>query len=266
MAGEKVRLSRTCIRLEDGASTTVHALMLPRGTFRPRIIVLPRPEPLLSWCRRTGHAHALTGGFFSRGSGLPLGRLWCGGVEVPSSPWGGKRWGDRRGAVHIDGDSISIGPLGEMPREPVGELLTAGPVLVHAGRSVIAGDCDFEGIPETWTEELDADWTRARAQRSAIGISARQLIAVACEGLPVDAAPASGDAGLTIAELAEVLVELGAEAALNLDGGGGTSLVCEGKLVNRPRAGSVEPGYEHGELIAAGRPLHTAIAFPPCSS
>ena len=258
--GNEAQLSTERVRLADGATTTVHVARLPRAITRARVVVLRPPEPLLRWCRRTGCQYALTGGFFSRVTDQPLGRLWSDGVAMVNAPWGG-RWSLRRGAIHIDGDSVSISPLGEMPIDPVGDLLTAGPLLVRDRESLITDGYDFEGIPETWRGELDADWTKVRAQRSAIAFAGVHLFAVACEGPPVDWTPESTEAGLTIAELSGVLVELGAEAALNLDGGGGTSLVYEQRLVNCPRAGSVEPDRRHGELIVEGRPLHTAIAF-----
>ena len=51
-----------------------------------------------------------------------------------------------------------------------------------------------------------------------------------------------------------MLVGLGAETALNLDGGGSTTLVAGGRLRNRPRAdfGVPEPG---------GRAVATALLF-----
>jgi exopolysaccharide biosynthesis protein len=71
---------------------------------------------------------------------------------------------------------------------------------------------------------------------------------VACDGRADD------EAGLRLGELAEALVALGARSALNLDGGGSTSLVCGGRLRNVPRE-------EHGVALAGGRPVSTAIAF-----
>jgi exopolysaccharide biosynthesis protein len=73
---------------------------------------------------------------------------------------------------------------------------------------------------------------------------------VACDGR------ARHDAGLTRTELASVLADLGAQHALNLDGGGSTSLVCAGRLRNRPRA-------EYGEELPGGRAISTALAFLP---
>ena len=61
---------------------------------------------------------------------------------------------------------------------------------------------------------------------------------------------------MSMAELATALVELGAERAINLDGGGSASLVVGGELVNVPRE-------EHGLALTGGRPVSTAIAFEP---
>jgi exopolysaccharide biosynthesis protein len=52
------------------------------------------------------------------------------------------------------------------------------------------------------------------------------------------------------------MAALGAETALNLDGGGSASLVSGGRLRNRPRG-----GYELPET--GGRPVSTALAFLP---
>jgi len=40
--------------------------------------------------------------------------------------------------------------------------------------------------------------------------------------------------GMTLIELANVMRELGAWQALNFDGGGSTTMVVDGKVVNRP--------------------------------
>ena len=40
--------------------------------------------------------------------------------------------------------------------------------------------------------------------------------------------------GMTIAELAALMLEFGCVEAINLDGGGSTTMVVEGKVVNTP--------------------------------
>ena len=76
------------------------------------------------------------------------------------------------------------------------------------------------------------------------------MFAVACDGR------SRHDAGLTLEELAALMAALGCETALNLDGGGSTSLVSGGRLRNRPRG-----GWETPEV--GGRPVSTALVFLP---
>ena len=57
-------------------------------------------------------------------------------------------------------------------------------------------------------------------------------------------------------ELAEVLVELGAETAINLDGGGSTTLVHRGHLLNRPYSTQDQPA-------PASRRVVSALTFVP---
>ena len=39
---------------------------------------------------------------------------------------------------------------------------------------------------------------------------------------------------MTLPELAQVMIDLGSYEAMNFDGGGSTTMVVEGKVVNRP--------------------------------
>jgi exopolysaccharide biosynthesis protein len=96
--------------------------------------------------------------------------------------------------------------------------------------------------------QFDSDITDGRHPRAALGLAPGQILAVVCDGR------SRHDAGLTLGELALVLAELGAETALNLDGGGSTSLVSGGRLLNRPRR-----DYEDPE--PGGRPVSTALTF-----
>jgi exopolysaccharide biosynthesis protein len=59
---------------------------------------------------------------------------------------------------------------------------------------------------------------------------------------------------MTLDELADALLELGATDALNLDGGGSASLVYDRRLRNRPRE-------QHGIDLLDGRTVATAIVF-----
>ena len=233
------------VPLADGAATTVHVAAYAQGSTEARVVVLRRPEPLAAWCARRGVADAIVGGFFQRRSAiLPLGEVRTRGVRRRAVEFDAP-WASLRACVHIDGGRVAIAPRDALPRRPRGDLLQAGPRLVAGGRSVIASDP--EGF-SAGAHQFDSDITDGRYPRAALGVGGGLVLAVACDGRSAD------DAGMTLAELAELMVGLGAEFAINLDGGGSTSLVCDGELVNRPRE-------EHGIELAGGRPVCTAIAF-----
>ena len=98
--------------------------------------------------------------------------------------------------------------------------------------------------------QFDSDITSGRYPRAALAVADDALLAVACDGR------SRADAGLSLVELARLLAELGAREAINLDGGGSTSLVCAGELRNRPRA-------EFGVPLPGGRAIATALVFSP---
>jgi phosphodiester glycosidase len=240
-------LQRHRIELNDGATTTLHVAVHDLRRTVPRVVRLAAPTPLERWCREHGVAEAIVGGFFVRPGGTPLGELRTSGIARPARPFDAP-WGDVRACLHVVGGHVAIARRDELPAEPAGDLLQAGPLLVRDGLPCFDGD--VEGF-SAGQGQFDSDITDGRYPRAALGITPRgRLLAVACDGRADD------EAGLTLAELAEALVALGARAALNLDGGGSTSLVCSGRLRNVPRE-------DHGVVLAGGRPVSTVIAFTP---
>jgi Phosphodiester glycosidase len=234
------------ITLARGLETTVHVAVYPRAQVAATVVAFPAPEPLRGWCARAGVRDALVGGFFVTPAGPALGEVWVGGRRVESAPFD-PRFAAARSCLHIEGEQMRIAPRSVLPVDPVGDLLQAGPALVGDGRVMIREGDDREGFA-AGNAQFDSDITRGRHPRAALGMDAQRLIALASEGrLP-------GEAGLTLAELASLMAGLGAEEAINLDGGGSTSLVVEGRLVNRPCE-------TEGVEIPGGRPLSTALAF-----
>jgi len=236
------------VRLGDGAGTTVHIAAYSLEQVRLRVVALARPEPLLSWCRRNGVAEAIVGGFFTRPQGEPLGELRVGGAGIRSVPFA-RPWDRLRSCIHVDDGRIAIAARSELPSQPRGDLLQAGPLLVRDGRSLIADGGDPEGF-SAGSRQFDSDISVGRYPRAAFGIRDGLVWLVACDGR------GPSDAGMTLAELAELMVTLGARDAINLDGGGSSSLVSGGRLVNRPRE-------EHGLDLPAGRPISTALLLLP---
>jgi exopolysaccharide biosynthesis protein len=145
----------------------------------------------------------------------------------------------------VHGRDVAIAHRGDLPAMPGGDLLQAGPLLVHGGAPVRG---DAEGF-SAGADQFDSDITAGRHPRAAIGVTRRgEALAVACDGRADD------EAGLTMDELAEAMAALGAVQAMNLDGGGSTSLVCGGRLRNTPRE-------SHGIALPRGRTVPTAIVF-----
>lgn len=90
-------------------------------------------------------------------------------------------------------------------------------------------------------------FTRAPHPRTAVGLSrdGRQLQLVVADGRR------DGVPGLTLPELAELMAELGACTALNLDGGGSSALWIGDRIVNRPSEGFERPVGNHLAVVAA---------------
>lgn len=236
------------VGLADGRRATVHLSVHPLDRTELRVIALDPPRPLREWCWSAGVEGAIVGGFYLRSTGTPLGDLITGGIARPAEPFHAP-WGGTRACLHVDAGAPAIRPRDELPEAPRGDLLQAGPLLVRDGRVVIAPNEDPEGF-SAGQEQFDSDITDGRHPRAALGLGAGFAWAVACDGR------SRADAGLTLLELAQLMAWLGAEQAINLDGGGSASLVAGGELVNRPRDGEGEPSHH-------GRPLCTAIAFLP---
>jgi Phosphodiester glycosidase len=234
----------------DDATSTLHAAYFDRGAFGARVTCVGNAGTLVRWCRETGVRDAIVGGFFARPQRTPLGELRMDGRAVATTPFY-EPWAAVRSCVHIWGNRIRIARRFELAAEPPGDLLQAGPLLVRDGLPVVTAGEDSEGF-SAGAAQFDSDITRGRYPRAALALTPTHLMAVACEGR------ALGEAGMTLTELAKVLAELGAETALNLDGGGSASLVYGGRLRNCPRE-------EHGIEIVGGRPIATALVFERAS-
>jgi hypothetical protein len=233
--------------LADREVTTVYAVRHPIRSTRVRVVHFPRTEHLDVWCRRNGIEEAVVGGFFLRDPYRPLGELWIDGRPARHEPIA-TPYGQRRASVVVDGGGVRFLERSAAPARPSGDLVQAGPLLVADGVVVFDGCDDREGFSEA-AGQFDSDITRGRYPRAALGISEEHLIAVACDGRRSNV-----DGGLSMLELADVMVELGAESAINLDGGGSTTLVHRGHLLNRPYSSQDQPA-------PASRPVVSALTF-----
>ena len=234
------------LELADGRTTALHVARWSLARTRVRIERLAEREQLVAWCARTGCQDALVGGFYTRPAGEPLGELRLRGRAVAHIPFTAP-WHATRACLHSAGGALNIDRRDALAYEPRGDLLQAGPLLVRGGKVICIDGEDPEGFSAA-AGQFDSDITAERHPRAAIGLTQDAVIAVVADGRSED------DAGLTLGELARALADLGADAAMNLDGGGSASLVCDGYLRNRPRE-------RVGVELPGGRAVTTVIAF-----
>jgi len=230
--------------LSDGEVTTLYAVRYPRRSTRARVVHFPRPERLDVWCQRNGVEEAVVGGFFLRDPYRPLGELWIDGRPASHEPVAAP-YTARRGSVVIDDGDVRLVERGAAPARPLGDLVQAGPLLVVDGTIVFDAHEDREGF-SAGAGQFDSDITDGRYPRAALGVSSESLVALACDGRRSNV-----DGGLSMLELAEAMVELGVESAINLDGGGSTTLVHRGHLLNRPYSTQDQPAPASRKVVSA---------------
>ena len=120
------------------------------------------------------------------------------------------------------GDIVAVVARFTPDRGRLAALVGGWPRIVREGSSIAAASDSLEGtFPRFGT---------ARHPRSAVGFSrdSTTLFLVAVDGRQATSV------GMSLAELAQAMIELGAYDALNLDGGGSTALVVGDTVVNHP--------------------------------
>jgi exopolysaccharide biosynthesis protein len=244
-------------------------------------------ETVSSFARDLGACVAVNGGYFAmdqtparhRGLLLADGNLWE--PPTPSIIWDTLRYETARAAVGLtEDDAVEIAwvaarqdtlyawsnppqhqigrPADPLRREEaqlwdVRDALAAGPRLVAAGEVRVT--LDEEGFFGSYLREPHP---RTAAGRTVDGA----LILMVVDGRQ------TRSRGATLDELAELMLGVGAVDALNLDGGGSSTLVVNGTLVNRPSGGTTERQvmsalitfceYEGGSQSGEVRPQHSA--------
>jgi len=199
------------------------------------------------WCSTQGVGEAIVGGFYRRDPFRPLGELWIGGRPVEGEAFPGEYRGVRP-ALLAEEDGLRIARREALSEPAGGDLLQAGPLLVEDGRVVFDASSDVEGF-SAGAGQFDSDITEGRHPRAAIGIGDGHVTLLACDGRRTLV-----DDGLTMLELAAAMRDLGCETAMNLDGGGSTTLVHRGHLLNRPYT-------EQDQASPASRPIVSALVL-----
>lgn len=111
--------------------------------------------------------------------------------------------------------------------EGVWNTLSFGPALVEDG-AVVAGIEDVEVDTNVGNHSIQGE-----QPRTAVGvIDDNHLVFVV-----VDGRSEGYSRGATLTELAQIMIDLGAETAYNLDGGGSSTMFFDGEVVNQPSNG-----------------------------
>lgn len=118
--------------------------------------------------------------------------------------------------------TFSIDPLSGQIKHAVGGT----PRLLRNGE--ISIEAEEEGIRASFVE--------TRHPRTALGFNNEYVFLVSVDGRQPEYS-----VGMSLIELARFLKELGAAEALNLDGGGSTTMLVLGEVRNRPSDGRVRP-------------------------
>lgn len=98
-----------------------------------------------------------------------------------------------------------------------------GPRLLAAGKIAL----------NSYDEKFRSDVTSSIRPRTAVGVTADGSLLL----IVVD----SVNKGMTLTEVASIMHKLGAVDAMNLDGGGSTTLVIDGRVMNHPSDGTSRP-------------------------
>lgn len=118
------------------------------------------------------------------------------------------------------------------------------PRLIAHGHSVAAQADSLEGTFPRFSS--------ARHPRTAVGFSAdsSRLFLITVDGRR------ESDSGMSLVELARLMLDLGVYEGMNFDGGGSTTMVVDGQVVNSPSDKTGERAVGSGLLVVIDAPQH----------
>ncbi len=144
-------------------------------------------------------------------------------VEIPPGGYvisGSGRYASLLEKVH-EGEGVWARLQTRPEWKNIAYALGGGPRLVKDGRPHVTAS------PEVFGRDVSGGAT----SRSAIAITQDGLLML----VAVETPPDEPGGGVTLTEFAQVLVKLGAWNAMNLDGGGSTTVVQGNRVINHPR-------------------------------
>lgn len=191
-------------RHRDKQSVSVLEVDLRKAKLR--VVDATGKERTSALAAKTRAVAAVNGGYFN-GKGDPVGLLKIDGKILGDA--------NERPAIGVDAkDRVLIRASPGSWKDAV-HAMGAGPMLVEEGKVRVGGGFGHE---------------KSRHPRTAAGLAAKsRLILVAVDGRVPEAL------GMTCEELAKLMIDLGCHTAINLDGGGSTTMWVRGDgVVNNP--------------------------------
>ena len=196
---------------------------------------LPARETVQSIANRRGALAAVNAGFFVLADGKPAGFLKSAGKLLgrTTRARGAVAITDRRGAIRLLFDRVTTTGstdrkaryqtrLGSSPKEwaRARDAVGGAGLLVHDNREL-----------QDWAEEkITAGFDTTRHPRTLIGVDGQDDIWL----VTIDGRQPALSLGMSFTELQALSRRLGLRSALNLDGGGSTTMVVRGNIVNHP--------------------------------
>ena len=177
---------------------------------------------------------------------------------------------------------LTIGPCGQW--QGTKDTSREGVVAIGRGRAMIQKQSEVLDPVDSWVGAAVSGWpllvnqctpftakelpgsdafTRAPHPRTAVGLSkdGNTMYFVVADGRR------SGIPGMTLAALAELMSdELGACTAINLDGGGSSTMWVTDKVVNRPSDGVERPVADHLAVVLASDYVGCPQPVPPIAA
>jgi hypothetical protein len=137
------------------------------------------------------------------------------------------------------GDTVRIVARTQPCRGVLRTLVGGAPRIVVNGRNVA-------GVQE-WMEGTAEEFSARRHPRTGVGFTADSstLIFIVVDGRQ------SGSDGMSLPEFADLMIECGIAQGVNLDGGGSSTMVVEGEVVNSPSDAGGERPVGNALLLVA---------------
>jgi hypothetical protein len=225
--------------LNPAGHIAVQALRLDQRRVRLESVLaenrVPARETVESMAKRRGALAAVNAGFFSLADGKPDALLKTAGTLAGTTSRARGAVGiiDRRGGPRLLFDRVTTGDALD-GRTSYHTNLGSSPKDWARARDAVSGAglllLDGRELNEWADEKITAGFDTTRHPRTLIGVDADEAIWL----VTVDGRQPALSLGMTFAELKALARRLGLRSALNLDGGGSTTMVVRGFIVNHP--------------------------------